>query len=126
MKPDFKLPHVDQFSFGFQYELPGHSKIEASYVGSRSNDLQSNANINTYDLAFRKQCNLMEGGNPLFCDQLLPNPYPGTGAVCRHVSLHQRDDFPSHAGESLSGVRRPHPANAQRRQGLVQLPPGHL
>ena len=77
VNPDFRLPHVDQFSFGFQYELGGHSKIEASYVGSRSNDLQSNTNINTYDLAFRKQCNLMEGGNPLFCDQLLPNPYVG-------------------------------------------------
>jgi hypothetical protein len=68
---------VDQFSFGFQYELFGHSKIEASYVGSRSSDLQSSTNINTYDLAFRKQCNLMEGGNPLFCDALLPNPYVG-------------------------------------------------
>jgi hypothetical protein len=33
--------------------------------------------INTYDLAFRKQCNLMEGGNPLYCDQLLPNPFVG-------------------------------------------------
>jgi hypothetical protein len=77
VNPDFVLPHVDQFSFGFQYELLGHSKIEASYVGSRSGDLQSSTNINTYDLAFRKQCNLMEGGNPLFCDQLLPNPYAG-------------------------------------------------
>jgi len=77
VNPDFRLPHVDQFSFGFQYELAGHSKVEASYVGSRSDDLQSSTNINTYDLAFRKQCNLMEGGNPLFCDQLLPNPYAG-------------------------------------------------
>jgi hypothetical protein len=77
VKPDFRLPYVDQFSAGFQYELPRRSKIEASYIGSRSKDLQSSTNINTYDLAFRKQCNLMEGGNPLFCDQLLPNPYAG-------------------------------------------------
>ena len=46
-------------------------------MGSRSKDLQSSTNINTYDLAFRKQCNLMEGGNPLYCDQLLPNPFLG-------------------------------------------------
>jgi hypothetical protein len=77
VRPEFKLPRVDQFSFGFQYELFGNTKVEASYVGSRSNNLQSSAGINTYDLAFRKQCNLMEGGNPLFCDQLLPNPFAG-------------------------------------------------
>ncbi len=73
----FQLPYVNQFSFGVQYELPGSSKIEVSYVGSRTRKLQTDWSFNEYDLAFRRQCNLMEGGNPLFCDQRLPNPFQG-------------------------------------------------
>jgi hypothetical protein len=28
-------------------------------------------------LSFRRQCNLAEGGNPTFCDQLVPSPFLG-------------------------------------------------
>ncbi len=73
----FELPHVNQFSLGFQYELPWSSKIDVSYVGSRSSNLSGSRTFNEYDLAFRKSCNLMEGGNPLYCDQQLPNPFKG-------------------------------------------------
>ena len=75
--PKFQLPYVNQFSAGFQYELPGSSKIEVSYVGSRTKKLQTDRAFNDSNLAFRRQCNLMEGGNPLFCDQRLPNPFQG-------------------------------------------------
>jgi hypothetical protein len=74
---DFKTPHVDQFSFGFQYELPWRSRIEASYAGSRTRNLQTSRSVNTYDADFRRSCNLAEGGNPLYCDAQLPNPYRG-------------------------------------------------
>ena len=74
---NFKIPHVDQFSFGLQYELPWRSRIEASYVGSRTRDLQTSRPLNTYDADFRRSCNLAEGGNPLYCDQQLPNPFRG-------------------------------------------------
>ena len=120
VKSDFILPHVDQFSFGFQYELFGHSKIEASYVGSRSSDLQSSTNINTYDLAFRKLCNLMEGGNPLFCDQLLPNPY----VDCRFAgtSLNTSATISGRRWRILIlPLRWVYTANAQRWEGLVQF-----
>jgi hypothetical protein len=46
-------------------------------VGSRGNDLQDSKAINTYVLSLRQQCNLMEGGNPLYCDARLPNPFQG-------------------------------------------------
>jgi hypothetical protein len=72
---DFRLPHINQFSLGFQWELPGRSKVEVSYVGSRGADEQTSASLNFYPLANRKQCNLMEGGNPLWCDQRIANPY---------------------------------------------------
>jgi hypothetical protein len=77
VNPKFKLPYVNQFSFGFQYELPWQSKIELTYAGSRGRDLQTTLGVNNYDLNFRRQCNLAEGGNPLFCDQQLPNPFFG-------------------------------------------------
>jgi len=73
--PGFKLPHVNQFSIGFQYGLPFSSKIDVSYVGSRSKDLNGSKDFNYYDLSFRKKCNLMEGGNPLYCDQRVANPF---------------------------------------------------
>jgi hypothetical protein len=75
--PDFKLPFVNQFSFGFQYELPWRSKIELTYAGSRGRQLQGSLGENILDLGVRQQCNIAEGGVPSFCDQLLPNPFLG-------------------------------------------------
>ena len=74
--PTFKVPYVNQFSFGFQYQLLNKSTIEASYVGNRSYKLQSNTTAyNDPNLAFRQKCNPLEGGDPAFCDQLVPNPF---------------------------------------------------
>jgi hypothetical protein len=73
--PEFKLPYVNQFSFGFQYELPWRSKFEVTYAGSRGRDLQGSLGENLLDLGVRQQCNIAEGGAPAFCDQLIPNPF---------------------------------------------------
>jgi len=77
VNPTFVIPFVHQFSFGFQYQLPWDSKLEASYVGNRTRKLQTNRPFNEPDLAFRQQCNPLEGGNPVFCNQGLPNPFRG-------------------------------------------------
>lgn len=77
VNPDFKIPHVNQFSLSLQYELLQGIKLEAAYVGSRTRNMQDSRAFNTYDLAFRQGCNLMEGGNPAYCDQLLANPLYG-------------------------------------------------
>lgn len=74
---NFHLPYVYQFSFGFQYALGKGSTIEASYVGNRTYKLESNMPYNEPNLAFRKQCNPLEGGNPDYCDALVPNPFFG-------------------------------------------------
>jgi hypothetical protein len=74
---NFVVPYVHQFSFGFQYELPWDSKVELSYVGNRTINLQTNRPFNEPDLAFRQRCNPLEGGNPAFCDERLPNPFQG-------------------------------------------------
>ena len=77
VNPNFKLPYVNQFSAGFQYEITNGVKLEASYVGNRSKDQQDTRAVNTYNLALRQQCDLMEGGTPSYCLQLLPNPFYG-------------------------------------------------
>ena len=66
---------MDQFSFGFQYELPGHSKVDASYVGSRGNNLESTQPINFMPLSLRQQCDAWEGGTAAYCQALIPNPF---------------------------------------------------
>jgi len=73
--PSFKTPSVDQFSFGFQMELPWSSMIEVSYVGSRGHNIQTERAYNIPSLDFRCQCNLLEGGSPAYCNAKLPNPF---------------------------------------------------
>lgn len=80
VRPDFRIPHVNQFSAGFQLELPGGQMLEASYVGSRTRNLQMSKSMNEVDLAFRQKCNYMEGGRSAYCDEQLPNPFHGIRA----------------------------------------------
>ncbi len=75
VNPNFILPHMDQFSFGFQYELPKHSKLDASYVGSRGKNLESNQPVNFIPLSLRQQCDAWEGGSAAYCQALVPNPF---------------------------------------------------
>ena len=72
---DFTLPNVDQFSFGFQYELPGHARLDASYVGSRGKNLESSEAVNFIPLSLRQQCDAWEGGVASYCQALVPNPF---------------------------------------------------
>jgi hypothetical protein len=75
--PTFHTPYTDQFTVGFQYELPLHSRLEISYVGNRGYKLQTARPYNQADLSFRQTCDPLEGGSPTFCNQLVPNPFFG-------------------------------------------------
>jgi Carboxypeptidase regulatory-like domain len=77
VNPNFQIPQVHQFSFGFQYQMPWDSRVEISYVGNRTRQLQSNRPINEPDLAFRQKCNPLEGGNADACNVLVDNPFRG-------------------------------------------------
>ncbi|HKX31315.1 MAG TPA: TonB-dependent receptor, partial [Blastocatellia bacterium] len=77
VNPNFQVPYVHQFSFGFQYQLPWEAKVEVSYVGNRTLKLQTNRPINEPDLAFRQKCNPLEGGSPAYCNEGVPNPFKG-------------------------------------------------
>ncbi|MCI0664495.1 MAG: TonB-dependent receptor [Acidobacteria bacterium] len=73
----FEVPYVHQFSLGMQYQLPWESKLEISYVGNRTEKLQTTRPFNEPDLALRQKCNPLEGGSPSFCNDQLPNPFKG-------------------------------------------------
>ena len=73
--PTFKLPYSDSFSFGLQYKLPLSSRLAVTYVGNRGYKLQTLNPYNEPSLGIRQQCNIYEGGNPQYCDQLLDNPF---------------------------------------------------
>ena len=49
--PDRVIPRVHQFSIGVQRELPARSVLEVSYVGSRSQQLNSSQNLNVVSMA---------------------------------------------------------------------------
>jgi hypothetical protein len=76
--PDFVVPYVHQFSVGIQRELPWNVVLEASYVGSRSRDQQTQfRGINEPSRSLLDRCDVTQGGNPAFCNEQLPNPFFG-------------------------------------------------
>jgi len=88
--PDFVVPYVHQYSFGVQRELPWRVALEATYVGSRSYNVQSNwGGYNESSAAFQAQCDVTTGGSRSFCDQLVTNPFfnvPGFEGTTRFTN----------------------------------------
>jgi hypothetical protein len=80
VNPNFVVPVVHQFSLGFQYQLPWDSRVEISYVGNRTKNLQTTRAFNEPDLAMRQKCNFLEGGSVAYCNEALPNPFKGIEA----------------------------------------------
>jgi len=74
---DAKLPKVHQFSFGIQRRITPSSSLEASYVGSRTQNLMTSRPYNIQSDDFIKQCDPSRGGNRAYCDALVPNPFFG-------------------------------------------------
>jgi hypothetical protein len=75
--PTFKIPYTEQFSFGFQIELPLQSRLDVSFMGNRGYKLQTARPYDNTTLAFRQSCDPLEGGNPTYCNQLVTNPFYG-------------------------------------------------
>ncbi len=76
----FYTPYVNQFSFGFQYQLRPTATLDVSYVGSRTIGANDQKDYNLPSLDFRRKCNLQEGGLPGYCDAALTNPFKGIPA----------------------------------------------
>lgn len=99
---NYKLPHVHQFSFGFQYLATRNSVLDISYVGSRTRDYAGNMdrNLPSWDVA--KNCDVREGGNRSSCDALRPNPMMGVPALAG-------TRLGNSAQLSMWDLSRPHP-----------------
>ncbi len=83
--PDFVLPRVHQFQFGFELELPFKSLLEVSYVGSRTRKLPVSRSINYISTADREKAI----ADPNYLTKGTPNPFAGA---------------PELAGTSLAGA----------------------
>jgi hypothetical protein len=79
-RPDFMLPGIDQFSFGFQYQVNPRSVLDISYIGSRTRNHETQRELNIPSAAFMRQCDALQGGLPNFCNEQLPNPFRGNSA----------------------------------------------
>lgn len=64
------IPRNYQFSFGIQRQLPKNFLIDASYVGSRTHELETNVNIDTISPAL-----IAQYGSQL--NAAVPNPFKG-------------------------------------------------
>jgi hypothetical protein len=75
---DRVVPKVHQFSIGIQRELPFRAVLEASYVGSRSQELDVSRQLNavTRDQVLQYGGNVVAGGPPNLADSQ-PNPFAG-------------------------------------------------
>lgn len=77
---DFKLPAIDQFSLGFQYQVNPRSVLDVSYIGSITRNHETEIALNIPSASFMKQCDALQGGLPNFCNDQLPNPFRGNSA----------------------------------------------
>jgi len=73
-------PKAWSYSLGFQFQTTRSSTLEATYVGTYSYDQTMQKDYNIPTLEFRKQCNIPEGGSPIYCNQNVPNPFKGLPA----------------------------------------------
>ncbi len=83
---DRKIPYVHQFSFGMQQQLPYNIKVDASYVGSRTRDVNTNdnqagggRNLNVLSNAQLAQVRAAAASvtPSVYLSQTLPNPFAG-------------------------------------------------
>ncbi len=111
--PNFDTPYVHQFSFGVQYQVNRNSTLDVSYVGSRTIGANSEKAYNIPSLNFRKQCNLLEGGDPSFCNAAVTNPFMGVNAfrgtaffTAASLSRYQLNrPFPQFSGDMIEQGR---------------------
>lgn len=75
--PNMYTPKYHSFSVGFQFQVSPSSTLDLSYVGSRTVGANSERNYNIPSPAFRRLCNLQEGGSPNYCNEQVPNPFRG-------------------------------------------------
>ncbi len=75
--PTGKIPYVDQFSFGFQRQLPLRMTVDVAYAGSRSHGLWVSKGFNALSVSNLALGDPTQGGNPNYLNAQVPNPFAG-------------------------------------------------
>jgi hypothetical protein len=104
-----KIGYVYNYSFGVQQILPGQIRVEASYVGSRTNDAPVSKVYNALTAQNLALGDITQGGNPNYLNQKVNNPFsgllPGTSINSSTVPLQQLLlPFPEFTGLSEQNI----------------------
>jgi hypothetical protein len=107
--PEGSIGKVYNFSLGVQQILPGQVRIEASYVGSRTNDAPVTKTYNALSAKNLALGDITQGGNPNYLNQKVANPFqgllPGTSLNSATVPLQQLLlPFPEFTGLSEQNI----------------------
>jgi hypothetical protein len=81
-----RLPYVQNWSFGFQYQLPSHTTVEANYIGNKGTRLISYGHdaMNQVPLSELARGNVLQ--DPWTVASGIPQPYPGfTGTILQSL-----------------------------------------
>lgn len=108
--PMRRQPYSQQYTFGFQHQLPWNTLLEATYIGSAMRDLPTSRQLNPIPEQFRaaaEQTFFQTGRNPLA--DAVTNPFFGIIAsgplsgrtLTRGQLLRPHPQFTSVLGESL-------------------------
>ncbi len=82
--PGRRIPRSQQFSFGFQRELPGQAVLEARYAGNYTDRLR----VFVWNNGTMSYGQLQQGiANPTLFNQQVPNPYYGVPGIPREFYL---------------------------------------
>jgi hypothetical protein len=100
--PDFKLPAIDQFSLGIQFQVNRKSVLDLSYIGSVTRNRETSRPLNIPSAQFMRQCDALQGGIPNFCNEQLTNPFRGNDAF-RGTTFFTATTLPRYQ------LNRPHP-----------------
>jgi hypothetical protein len=114
---DRPLPYSQQYSAGFQYELPHGWLLDASYVGNQTKDLPVSLNLNFIPTA--ALTSLPVDQRSAYFNQQLPNPMagllPGSGLNAATLTRAQLlYAYPQYSAVTETNV----PIGSQRYDGL--------
>jgi hypothetical protein len=110
---DRSLPYSQQYSAGFQYELPGGWLVDASYVGNKTKQLPVNLGLNFIPASALTSLPLDQ--RPAYFTQQLANPMAGLlpGSGLNNATLTRAQllyAFPQYNGVTMTDV----PIGSQR------------
>jgi hypothetical protein len=107
--PDYEVPYTDQWSAGFDIQLPWNIGLDLAYVGNQVSKIGINRAINAIPQSEQDKAIVRLGGNTGYLNQTFPNPFaglaPGQGLNASTVARSQLlRPFPHFGGITMNRV----------------------